>query len=179
MKTFTSWLVANFEILIGILSLIPWLVIGVDIIKDYEGDIIEPAAGFICSFCIFGLLLVCSLMSLKSFGTSILIFLCLLAFFIVPFDVSSWGTVWTIICVLFGISCLGGILLAVFAAINFDEVTSRRMLYRNSNVSMFEIEALYVINRFCSISSSLFFSIIIMSLAFFVDRDEFLQFLLP
>lgn len=50
---------------------------------------------------------------------------------------------WCIIpCLLFGI------VTAVYAAVNFDEVVSLRMLYHNSDVAMFEEEALYTINRF-------------------------------
>jgi hypothetical protein len=39
-----------------------------------------------------------------------------------------------------------------YAKNNFHEVTSRRMLYRNSNVSLFEMKWKYTIDRFCNIS---------------------------
>ena len=47
-----------------------------------------------------------------------------------------------------------GLCVAVFTARNFDDVVSRRMLYRNSAVDMFEMEMKYVFNRFVSAMSA-------------------------
>ena len=51
-------------------------------------------------------------------------------------------------------SAIIAIAVAVFTAKNMDEVVTRRMLYRNSNSSMFEITAKYTFNRF---STSFFY----------------------
>jgi hypothetical protein len=41
---------------------------------------------------------------------------------------------------------------AIYAYRNIDEVVSRRMLYRNSNVSLFEFSWKYALDRFCNIT---------------------------
>lgn len=46
------------------------------------------------------------------------------------------------------IACIFGIGTAVYACINFDDVVSRRFLYRNSTVSVFEVQWKYTFNRF-------------------------------
>lgn len=46
------------------------------------------------------------------------------------------------------IACIFGIGTAVYACINFDDVVSRRFLYRNSTVSVFEEQWKYTFNRF-------------------------------
>jgi hypothetical protein len=45
--------------------------------------------------------------------------------------------------------------IAVYTYKNIGEVLSRRMLYRNSNVSIFEYSWLYTLDRFCNISISI------------------------
>ena len=56
--------------------------------------------------------------------------------------------------VLFGIAVAVDVYLSVMIAIfsfrNFDEVVSRRMLWRNSNVSLFQEQLKYAISRFGS-----------------------------
>jgi hypothetical protein len=42
------------------------------------------------------------------------------------------------------------VLVAIYAAENFDDVVDRRMRYRNSDVAMYEEEIMYTINRFVS-----------------------------
>lgn len=42
------------------------------------------------------------------------------------------------------------VLVAIYAAENFDDVVDRRMRYRNSDVAMYEEEMMYTINRFVS-----------------------------
>lgn len=46
------------------------------------------------------------------------------------------------------IACIFGIGTAVYACINFEDVVSRRFLYRNSTVSVFEEQWKYTFNRF-------------------------------
>lgn len=56
----------------------------------------------------------------------------------------------------FGCSHLLALLLAVYTYQNFDEVVSRRMLYRNSAVDMFEEQLKYTICRFMDHASAFF-----------------------
>jgi hypothetical protein len=59
----------------------------------------------------------------------------------------TWFSI-TYLSVFAGISVVS-FFIARYAKYNFDEVVSRRMLYRNSSVSMFEMEWKYTIDRFC------------------------------
>lgn len=55
-----------------------------------------------------------------------------------------------------GIAALiAAIVAAVFTAVNIDEVVSMRMLYHNSNVSLFEITWMYTFNRFVTVFASI------------------------
>lgn len=56
----------------------------------------------------------------------------------------------TVLCV----SVVVAAVAAVFTFMNFDEVVSRRMLYVNSNASLFGIAAMYTFNRFVATLSS-------------------------
>ena len=58
---------------------------------------------------------------------------------------------WTV----FIIASVISVIIAVYTYINIDEVLSRRMLYLNSNVSIFEYSWLYTLDRFCNISLSI------------------------
>ncbi len=175
MKTFLSWIVANIEIVLAVITTILSiliLVFGLD--SNYtEEQFINIFVAGVIMFVFY-----CIIAAMKSFGTSLFIFLCALSIFMFgptlelkqelgePFSVihnyilGSYGIGWLI----FSISCLLGIMTAVFSAVNFDEVTSRRMLYRNSNVSMFESQVMYVINRFCTATNSFILSILIIKL---------------
>lgn len=53
------------------------------------------------------------------------------------------------------ISLLAAVMSALFTCHNMDEVVSRRMLYHNSNVSLFEITWMYTFNRFVAVLSGL------------------------
>ena len=46
------------------------------------------------------------------------------------------------------VAVLVGLLLAIYANRNFDDVVSRRFFYRNSDVSVFEVQWKYTFNRF-------------------------------
>jgi hypothetical protein len=48
-----------------------------------------------------------------------------------------------------------GINLAIFTNRNIDEIVSRRMLYRNSKVQLFEIKWVYTLDRFSGIATSI------------------------
>lgn len=57
--------------------------------------------------------------------------------------------------IVFIIASVISAVIAVYAYKNIGEVLSRRMLYRNSNVSLFEYSWLYTLDRFCNISLSI------------------------
>jgi hypothetical protein len=61
--------------------------------------------------------------------------------------VGFWG--------LFIIASIISAIIAIYTYNNIDEVLSRRMLYRNSNVSLFEYSWLYTLDRFCNITLSI------------------------
>jgi len=54
--------------------------------------------------------------------------------------------------ILFAIATVIATWLAIYTYNNIDEVRSRRMLYRNSNVSLFEHAWKYTLDRFCNIT---------------------------
>lgn len=56
---------------------------------------------------------------------------------------------------IFSIASVISVILAIYTFINFDEVTSRRMLWGNSDVMLFEISLLYTLDRFCNITVSI------------------------
>ena len=66
--------------------------------------------------------------------------------------------------IVFPFATVISIWLASFTRANISEVLSRRMLYRNSNVSLFEYTWKYVLDRFCNIS----FAIISCTIGFVV-----------
>jgi hypothetical protein len=53
------------------------------------------------------------------------------------------------------IGAIFGIFVAIYANRNIDEVISRRMLYRNSNVALFEVRWLYIVDRFAAAASAI------------------------
>jgi hypothetical protein len=69
-----------------------------------------------------------------------------------PFLVLS--SYWIVYWVVFIAGSLLGRAIAIYTYHNFQEVVSRRMLYRNSNVDLFEIRWKYVIDRFTNIAWS-------------------------
>ena len=73
----------------------------------------------------------------------------------------GWGGL-----LLFILSSIFGRIPAIYAYKNFDEVVSRRMLYLNSNVSLFEKRWSYAFDRFTNISCAIFYTIV--AIAFLV-----------
>ena len=57
--------------------------------------------------------------------------------------------------IVFIIASVVSALIAIYTYVNMDEVLSRRMLYWNSNVSIFEYSWLYTLDRFCNITLSI------------------------
>jgi hypothetical protein len=57
--------------------------------------------------------------------------------------------------IVFILASIVSAILAVYAYRNIREVLSRRMLYRNSHVGIFEYSWLYTLDRFCNITVSI------------------------
>ena len=58
------------------------------------------------------------------------------------------------------LSLIPGVACGIYTFKNFDEVTSRRMLWRNSNVSLFDTRLRYTINRFLLATQLVFIPLI-------------------
>ncbi len=157
--TFKSWIVANLEIVfIPVLILIPLIVVP---IRHLE-------SGSVVVIIIVSLvLLLISVLSIKR-GIVGFVSAIIIIFFIimapadngeettatatassVDFDVIwsaiSQHAIFLLIAAI--LSIIGGIFIAIYAYRNYDEVVSRRFLYRNSNVSVFEHAWKYAFNR--------------------------------
>lgn len=153
MKTFVSWLIANFETVETIvLSLVFCLLI-------FRGT--DWAAGEDRNFCIglvvsmILLMAVPSLFTAKSFGVTLVFFIFIIGGLIYTAlnlsVIKPEAQIYSIAVKLL-ISSVPAFILAipvgVFTAKNMDEVVSLRMLYVNSNVDMFEMTLKYTLNRF-------------------------------
>lgn len=153
MKTFISWLIANFET-------IATIVLGtVFCLLIFCGT--DWAAGEDRNFCIglvvsmILLMAVPSLFTAKSFGVTLVFFILIIGSLIytaLNLSVIKPEAQTYSIAVKLLISSVPAFILAIpvgiFTARNMDEVVSRRMLYVNSNVDMFEMTLKYTLNRF-------------------------------
>ena len=141
METFKSWLVANLEV-VYILALI--LII---LATALFGDLSVDNWGIVV--CVSVLLLIISLMSIKHGLVGFIVAMALgvgvLLFFILREIVADRIF---LLLTIGGISLVSGIAIAIYSYRHFDEVVSRRFMYRNSNVSVFEESWKYAFNRF-------------------------------
>lgn len=141
MKTFVAWSIANLELVLSalfvVLMVIFWQVGAV------SG---EMAFGVTC------LVVFCAWMfsSIGGVGSGLSCILSLLMYGSIFVESKVTWLFWGMLIP----SAIIAIAVAVFTARNMDEVVTRRMLYRNSNSSMFEITAKYTFNRF---STSFFY----------------------
>jgi hypothetical protein len=155
--TFKSWLIANFETATGIILAVIITPVFLIFIANTE----TPAESTNVFFWIFFLAVIIPFSlgsSPPSLTKNIFAYLVILAIFcIFPFfgDDSEtgkllfpvWGAILSI-ATFTGVS-VAAFFIARYANSNFDEVVSRRMLYRNSNVNLFSIEWRYTLDRFC------------------------------
>ena len=148
MKTFISWIIANFE---GVIFCIIFSIIAIFLfsnppIKD-DGTIISHKG--LLELLILSAVFIGGLtLQTKNAGVGIIKYLLIVAFL-------SWTFLW----ILFIGSSVIGLISAIYAFLNFDDVVSLRMLYRNSCVSLFEANWLYTIDRFAGLSLSIFLNI--------------------
>lgn len=161
MITVLSWLIANLEMsclaILGVMAI-------------FKMDINNK--DWIAALLYLALLVVVPIFSMissaKSFWGSLVVALisaCAHWFLYV----GDKGIFWAILVPTLVVSIAVGIFTAIFK----DAVISRRMLYVNSGVSMFEYSLLYVLNRFFSAFSCMTFTLILS-----VYFDEIIQFML-
>jgi len=162
MGTLKYWLIANFEIAILLLTLI---IGGITIwgLGDGLHDNITHAG-----LAVLGLVLLFVIPTQRGtlqFGKYILMLggVIFFAWFLknsegsnmTDADIALWEFCIRRFWIVFSIATAISVFFAVYAFINFDEVVSRRMSWRNSNVSLFEISILYTLDRFCNITVSI------------------------
>ncbi len=151
MKTFVSWLIANFEIMTTVLLCIAFgILFAVGI--DSSAFTVQEKWGLI-GVAVFFMALPASI-TVKNFEMSMILFLLMLAgyiYVIVSPDVVSNATLpWmpTALIASGVVSFVVALAIGIYTAINMDDVVSRRMLYVNSDVDMFEMTLKYSLNRF-------------------------------
>lgn len=161
MKTFKCWLIANFEIVMFLLTVI------VSIIAIWGfADIKNENAVTMC-LCVLALVAIFSLPTKRGvlqFGKYILM---LGGIILLMWGVKKGGWVTDInekemferfitwFWAVFSIATAISIWFAIYTYVNIHEVVSRRMLYRNSNVNLFEFSWLYTLDRFCNVTVSI------------------------
>jgi hypothetical protein len=157
--TFKSWLVANLETATAVILsviIIPFFVIFAGKYTPVEGGPKVESFFWIFFFLIiipYALALTPPRLTKSIFAYLLILGICC----IYPFFVHDSDTgelifpTWAAILSLgaFIVVSAASFFIARYAKYNFDEVVSRRMLYRNSSVSLFEIEWRYTIDRFC------------------------------
>lgn len=160
MKTFISWIIANFEgILLSIVLAISAIILFSNSPMKDDGTILYIKE-ILELFTISAVFLAALTLQTKSCGVGVIKYLLLLAFLIwghgifkdSQLQILSWTLAW----IVFVGSSVIGIISAIYVFLNFDDVVSLRMLYRNSSVSLFEIEWQYIIERFTCISFAIF-----------------------
>lgn len=160
MKTFISWIIANFEgILLSIVLAISAIILFSNSPMKDDGTILSIKE-ILELFTISAVFLAALTLQTKSCGVGVIKYLLLLAFLIwghgifkdSQLQILSWTLAW----IIFVGSSVIGIISAIYVFLNFDDVVSLRMLYRNSSVSLFEIEWQYIIERFTCISFAIF-----------------------
>lgn len=151
MKTFVSWLIANFEIMTTVLLCIAFgILFAVGI--DSSAFTVQEKWGLI-AVAVFFMALPAS-MTVKNFEMSLIMFVLMLAgyiYVIVNPDVICYTALpWmpSALIVNGAVSLVVALAIGIYTAINMDDVVSRRMLYVNSDVDMFEMTLKYSLNRF-------------------------------
>jgi len=160
MKTFKCWLIANFEIFMLLLTAIT----GSIIFWGFSGIGEETAFSAYCSILLVLLLTIPTKRGAVQLGKYILM---LGGMILLTWGIRNQGWIddvadkelfnrfitwfWSVFSIATAISAW----LAYYTYVNIDEVVSLRMLYRNSEVSLFEFSLLYTLDRFCSITLSI------------------------
>jgi|GEM_PF-1056541 hypothetical protein len=174
MNTFKCWLIANFEIAMPFLtlligSIVVWI-FGANIVAMPDNEFGTKGEVWLMFAMVVGFILLLSIPTNRGtlqFGKYILMWGGIIYFVwfykenplggeaLTETQIALYEHIRMWFWIIFSVvSAISGYL-AFYTFVNFDEVTSRRMLWRNSNVSLFEISMLYTLDRFCNISVSL------------------------
>lgn len=140
MGTFKSWLIANLEIVYYLLLAL--IIIGVALFGDFGVE--EWGTIVVISL----LLLVTSVMSIKH-GLAGLLAATIIGASIAYFRMITLFTPQQhkYLLIITIVAAVLGVVVAIYAYSHFDDVVSRRFLYRNSGVSVFEYAWKYAFNR--------------------------------
>lgn len=153
METLKCWGIANLELLATIVC-VAILFIDYSVTGEAELDQVQGLRkiGFYGIICL-GIFMFLA----KNGGVGMFVKTLALLFFVLMLISRLWSYYESGICgmgtlIMVGIITLLSLVASVYASIytyqNFDEVVSRRMLWRNSNVSLFEEQAKYTYDRF-------------------------------
>jgi uncharacterized integral membrane protein len=173
MKTLNCWLIANSELVLSFLTVIIggiaiW-VYGAEVVANPENKVTSKGHFFGLFTLMVGLAFVIGLPTNRGalqFGRYILMLGGVIFVQCIKWESKSeasdstylnlfLSSFWTV----FIVASVVSLLIAIYTFINFDEVTSRRMLWRNSNVSLFDVSILYTLDRFCNTTVSIVTSV--------------------
>ena len=151
MKVFLSWLVANFEVFVTVLLCI---VFGILFAVGIDSFVFTAQEKWgLIAVAVFFMALPASI-TVKNFEMSMILFLLMLAGYIYvivsPDTIGSATLPWmpTALITTGVVSLVVALAIGIYTAINMDDVVSRRMLYVNSDVGMFDMTLKYSLNRF-------------------------------
>lgn len=152
MKTFNCWLIANFEITTTLLTIIATSII----FWGFAGGLDNKTACVI--YIVGGISLLATIPMNRvviQLGKYIIMLIEVTFFMIIKRDDTTTDIFFQWFWLFFGIASVISAFLSLYTYTNFNEVVSRRILWRNSNVSLFENPLLYALERFCNISISI------------------------
>ena len=135
-STFKCWLIANFEIIFCVLT----VVAGAIYYKSTED------VEIMIMFILMSILLFVFCTPSKSAGLQFVKYGVMVI--AVIFFAADFGWIW----IVFGIATVFSAVTAFYTFYNMDEVVSRRLIWRSSNVALFEYAWVYTLDRFCSIT---------------------------
>lgn len=149
MKVFKSWLIANYENIMAVI-----LVALFEIMLFTSDTISMESKNELAGMGAFMLLLMIGIVggaASRSTLLDIINLLIMIVAYAIAFYAQSVGSIeislWIFITSLV-VSCFMAISATLFTVNHINDVLSRRMLYFNSNVSLFEITWKYAFNRF-------------------------------
>ena len=151
MKVFLSWLVANFEVFVTVLLCI---VFGILFAVGIDSFVFTAQEKWgLIGVAVFFMALPASI-TVKNFEMSMILFLLMLAGYICvivsPDTIGGATLPWMPSALIANgaVSLVVALAIGIYTAINMDDIVSRRMLYVNSDVGMFDMTLKYSLNRF-------------------------------
>jgi len=149
METLKYWCIANLEILALIACVLIWCLNGEAGLDQAQG--LRKIALY-CSLCFAIFIFMARQGGIGLFLKTLVLLFALLAVAGKSYDYYEKGICGAGALVAAGAAMLLSLVVSARVAMhtyqNFDEVVSRRMLWRNSNVSLFEAQAKYTYDRF-------------------------------